>query len=445
MGRRFLVVCFLILLSGIMVVSDALAAVEFKYGGSIRLRQELWENAFDLDTLNVKNENFFRLRTSVWGQVTVDKDFSGYLKLTNEARYYINSRTASLNSFAEDEIVIDNLYADFKNVFKLPVDVRIGRQDFLMTHGEGFLIMDGTPVDGSRTFYFNAARVIWKINPNHSVDLVYLTNPVRDIYLPSLYEVNKRRLNTSDEKGFFVYGKSKVADNLSVEPYYIYKKEDKFRVGTATIPELDLNTLGMRAVYKYDTWRFRGELAYQFGEYDGGRDRRGIGGYFFVGRKYDKVALKPEFDLGIVYLSGDKPSTAKHEGFNPLFSRWPQWSELIVFTLVNETMRESGGIPAYWTNMHIYRANVKLNFSANTNLSLWYNYLRADQSTQGLNPAMFSNSGKDRGHLPQAMLNHKFTKNIDGYLLAEYFVPKNFYNSNANNAIFFRWQLQYRF
>ncbi len=440
MARKFLVVGFLIFMASMIIVSDVLAAVEFKYGGSLRLRQELWENAFDLDTLKVKNENFFRLRTSVWGQVTIDKDYSAYLKLTNEARYFINSRTPSNNSFDEDEIVIDNLYADFKNVFKLPVDIRIGRQDFLFNYGEGFLIMDGTPGDGSRTFYFNAVKAVWKINQNNSLDFVVLSNPVRDIYLPSLYAANKRALNTSDEKGFFVYGKNKITDNLSVEPYYIYKKEDKF----ATTPNLELNTIGMRAVYKYDTWRFRGEFAYQFGEYDGGRDRRGAGGYIAAGRKYDNVALKPEFDLSFIYLSGDKPSTSKHEGWNPLFSRWPMWSELLVFTIVNENLKD-GRTPAYWTNMLIYRANVKLNFSANTNLSLWYNYLRADQSTQGLNPAMFSNSGKDRGHLPQAMLNHKFTKNIDGYLLAEYFIPKGFYSKDANDALFFRWQLQYRF
>ncbi len=440
MARKFLVVGFLIFMASMIIVSDVLAAVEFKYGGSLRLRQELWENAFDLDTLKVKNENFFRLRTSVWGQVTIDKDYSAYLKLTNEARYFINSRTPSNNSFDEDEIVIDNLYADFKNVFKLPVDIRIGRQDFLFNYGEGFLIMDGTPGDGSRTFYFNAVKAVWKINQNNSLDFVVLSNPVRDIYLPSLYAANKRALNTSDEKGFFVYGKNKITDNLSVEPYYIYKKEDKF----AATPNLELNTIGMRAVYKYDTWRFRGEFAYQFGEYDGGRDRRGAGGYIAAGRKYDNVALKPEFDLSFIYLSGDKPSTSKHEGWNPLFSRWPMWSELLVFTIVNENLKD-GRTPAYWTNMLIYRANVKLNFSANTNLSLWYNYLRADQSTQGLNPAMFSNSGKDRGHLPQAMLNHKFTKNIDGYLLAEYFIPKGFYSKDANDALFFRWQLQYRF
>lgn len=441
MLKKLSSVVFLVFLASVLLISDAFANFEFKYGGSLRLRQELWENAFDLDTLNIKNENFFRLRTSVWGQLTYQKEYSLYLKLTNEARYFINSRSPANNSFDEDEIVIDNLYVDFKNLFKLPLDLRIGRQDFLFTYGEGFLIMDGTPGDGSRTFYFNAIKAVWKINPNNSIDIVFLSNPIRDVYLPSLYAANKRRLNTSDEEGFFIYSKNKITDDLSLEPYYIFKKEDNF----GTTPDLDLNTIGMRATYKHGTWRLRGELAYQFGEYTGGRDRRGTGGYFFIGRKYENVPLKPEFDLGFIYLSGDKASTTKHEGWNPLFSRWPIYSELLVFTLVEETRKDSGGIPAYWTNMHIYRANVKANFSANTNLSFWYNYLRADESTQGLNPKMFSNKGKERGHLPQIMLNHKFTKNIDGYLLAEYFIPKNFYSDNANNALFFRWQLQYRF
>ncbi|MCX8031304.1 MAG: alginate export family protein [Thermodesulfovibrionales bacterium] len=441
MFKKFFICMSVFFMVFVMIVFDSIAAVEFKYGGSLRLRQELWENAFDLDTLNIKNENFFRLRTSLWGQLNFDKNLSTYLKLTNEARYFINSRTPNNNSFDEDELVIDNLYADYKNFLNLPVDIRIGRQDFLFNYGEGFLIMDGTPADGSRTFYFNAIKVAWKINENNNIDFVFLSNPIRDIYLPSLYATNKRRLNTSDELGFFIYSKNKISDNLTIEPYYIYKKEDKF----SATPELDINTIGMRAVYKLDKWRFRAEFAHQFGEYEGGRDRRGNGGYIFAGKKYDNVTFKPEFDLGLIYMSGDKPSTTKHEGWNPLFSRWPIYSELIVFTLVNETLKDSGGIPAYWTNMIIFRANFKLNFSANTNLNIWYNYLKADQTTTGLNPAMFSNSGKERGHLPQAMLSHKFTKNLDGYLLAEYFIPKNFYNKNANDALFFRWQLQYKF
>ena len=73
-----------------------------------------------------------------------------------------------------------------------------------------------------------------------------------------------------------VYGRDKINENLTVEPYYIYKKEEEiskppFPIAT---PELDLNTIGARAVYKADPWTFGGEFAYQFGEYDGYKMRR---------------------------------------------------------------------------------------------------------------------------------------------------------------------------
>ena len=140
------------------------------------------------------------------------------------------------------------------------------------------------PNDGSRTFYFNAAKAKWRINENHNVDFVYITNQFQDRYLPTwrtavpdagTYYNNKKILNASDERAFVVYGRDKLSENLTVEPYYVFKKEKEHPLGPPTA-ELDLNTIGMRAVYKADPWKVGGEFAHQFGEYDGGRDRRGI-------------------------------------------------------------------------------------------------------------------------------------------------------------------------
>lgn len=450
MLRKVLIATLVVWLGSILYISTALAELTYDYGATFRLRQEIWDNVVDLKTLNNADRNFFRLRTSLWGKVDFDKDLGVYLKLTNEAKYYIGPYKVVNERLEEDELVVDNLYINAKNVFGLPVDLKIGRQDFLGPdmYGEGFLLLDGTPGDGSRTFYFNAARARWRINQNHSIDLVYISDPKTDIFLPSLhssisgtpsYVDNKRLLTGSDEQGFVIYGRSKI-DNLSLEPYYVYKTEEP--VGTN--PKLKLNTIGARAVYTIDAWKLGGEFAHQFGEYDGGRDRRGNGGYLFVGRKYADVTLKPEFELRYVYLSGDDPNTTKHEGWDPLFSRAPYWNELIIYTYINETAKDGGPIPGYWTNLHLFMVKAKMTFTPSTNLSLTYQYLRADQSTKGLNAAMFSNSGKERGHLPTAMLSHKFSKNIDGFLQFEYFIPGDFYNDNAKNALFFRWQLQFK-
>ena len=83
-----------------------------------------------------------------------------------------------------------------------------------------------------------------------------------------------------------------------------------------------------------------------------------------------------------------------------------------------------------------------------TNLALSYQYLRADEETKittGSAAALFTNNSKDRGHIGTFMLTHTFTKQIDGFLQVEYFAPGDFYSSKADDSIFLRWQLQFKF
>ncbi len=464
MLRKVFVVLALLWIGTMFYVSAAHAETTFKYGAAFRLRQEIWDDVVSLDTGNVAtggfpDRNFYRLRTQLWARADFNPKLGVYARLANEMKYFAGPFTAykagndkpDPDRYDPDELVIDNLYLDAKDVFGLPVDVRIGRQDFLGPdqYGEGFLIMDGSPADGSRTFYFNAAKLRWKINAKNSVDFLYINDPRTDVFLPTmhpsvsggLFVDRKKLLTASREQAIVLYGRSKVTDNVTVEPYYMYKTEQSF----GATAKLKLHTLGARAAVALSGgWKFGGEFATQFGDYDGGKDRSGNGGYVFVSRKYDSVALKPEFDLRFVYLSGDDPdSKDKVEAFDPLFSRNPNWNELIIYPLLNETAAlGGGGIPGYWTNMEILKATVKLSFSPETSLALAYQYLWAPQKS-GMTGALFG-TGKQRGHLPTAILTHKFTKSIDGMLQVEYFVPGSFYSDNADNATFIRLQLQYR-
>lgn len=452
---RHLIRFLMLLATSILLVSSVHAEIKFDAGADFRLRQEIWDDVVTLDTLSRTtsgaDRNFLRLRTRVWGKADFTQDLGTYLRLTNEAKWfglgpYRAFKTNPNNDTIDpDELIVDNLYFDVKNLFGA-VDVRIGRQDFIGTYGEGFLLMDGTPGDGSRSFYFNAAKVNVKVSKNFNFDFTYITDPSTDIYMPSLHPSvtgggfidNKKLLTASNEQAFVLYGRGKI-ENLAVEPYYIYKSEKAF----ATNPKLKLNTVGARLVYSVDSWKAGGEYAHQFGEYSHGEDRQGNGGYIFVSRKYDAVTWKPEFDLRFVYLSGDKAGSSKVETWDPLFSRNPYWNELIIYTLIPETTKFGGSIPGYWTNMEILKATVKLNFTPATNLALAYQYLWAPEKTAGLPAAMFSNNSHNRGHLPTAILSHKFTKNLDGMLQLEYFIPGNFYASK-DNATFFRWQLNYK-
>jgi hypothetical protein len=453
------------------------------YGAAFRLRQEIWDNTVDLGTAQ-KDRNYFRLRASVWGKLDIGQNFDVYSRITSEPKYFNgpyhpaiiegSETSAHHNQYLDtDEVIFDNLYASGKKLLNGKLDVRIGRQDFVSPsdiYGEGFLIMDGTPGDGSRTFYFNAAKARLNITPDNSIDFVYIDDSKTDIFLPSLhpaitgnvlYVDNKKLLTTSDEQAFMIYSRNKIGRNFTLDPYYIRKQEMGFnfpvpRITTITNPNLTLNTVGARATFQSDGWRARAEIARQFGHYESnpsdmtGKQRTGLGGYAFGGYKFEQTAGKPEFELGVVYLSGDNPNkTDKRTAWDPLFSRNPYWNELYIYTLVNETARRyAGPIPGYWSNLVIYMIKGKVNLAEKTSLTMTYQLLTAPESTSDatvLNTAgEFSNNGKVRGSLPTAILNHTFSKYLDGMLQAEYFIPGSFYTSKTDNAWFLRWQLMFK-
>ena len=499
--------CYLVLLLSIataLIFASSVCAedLKFDYGASERIREEIWDNLIDLatnphgsDDKNSFNErNFFRFRTSLWGSVyykeNQDNSLGLYVRLTNEAKEYLGSdhyRLAENLSpfytvtsethfahFESDEIIFDNLYVDYKKILGGPLDIRIGRQE--LTYGEGFLVSEGTPGDGSRTFYFNAAKATVNITPNNSVDLVYISDPKTDIYLPSVhssvnsnaaygYVDNKRILNTSDEQGVVLYSKNKI-DNFNIEPYYIYKTEAGFtafnyvspQALTSQTPRLNLNTFGARLLYDDSVWKAGAEYAHESGKYanggvyPNGLDRTGNGGYVFAGYNFKDTPLKPYAELRYVYLSGQNSNNSGKDGsWDPLFSRQPYWNELYIYTLIPATLKYSNGIPGYWTNLNIYKATLKLNFTDSANLTLSYQYLTAPDpniSNSLIAPNLFSNNGgKDIGQLPTVLAYYKFNKNIDAFVQWEYLIPGNFYTSGANGAkdgSFFRWQLQFK-
>ncbi len=456
---------FLLLIFFINFSYSLCFAMENEPGASIRLRQEIWDNVVDLGTTPTAqpDRNFFRLRIQLWDNIKFNENFGSYIRITTEPRYYTGPYRLILDNetnkkrFDQDEVLIDNLYFDVKKPFDLPVNLRIGRQDFLGKdiYGEGFLIVDGTPGDGSRTYYFNAIKATVSIADGHSVDIAYVSDPKTDIYLPiihpsyydkssgGVYIHHKRRLTGSNEQGFWIYGRHRITDKFNIEPYYIYKKEEAYDV----IKESYVNTFGIRAVFKMDSFSLRGEIATQDGKYKHGQDRSGIGGYSFAEYLIKNCPVTPALEVGYIYLSGDKRGTSnKDEGFNPVFSRAPQWNELLIYTFIPETAGKGGPIPGYWTNLKALIANLKVKPLKDMTIKLSYQHLWADKKsniTSGTYKNMFTNDGKNRGDLYAFIANYNFTKAFDGMLQVEYFDPGNFYK-NARQATFIRWQLQYK-
>ena len=112
-------------------------------------------------------------------------------------------------------------------------------------------------------------------------------------------------------------------------------------------------------------------------------------------------------------------------------------SDLYVMSMAADT-----GVLGYWTNLQLYRLEVSLKPTAKTKLSLWYNFLRANDSVAS--SAICSGSGKTRGYLPQVRFDYNINKNVSTYFLAEYLFPGNFYRDH-DGELFLRTELQLKF
>ena len=107
-----------------------------------RLRIETWDNAVTLDDQIGQPTCYTRQRSSLSAKLKAVESIELGLKLTHEFRYYLSPKTTPFN---RDEVVFDNLYLRFHQVGGVPLSITAGR--FNMMLGEGFVVMDPSPLD----------------------------------------------------------------------------------------------------------------------------------------------------------------------------------------------------------------------------------------------------------------------------------------------------------
>ncbi|MBF0522269.1 MAG: alginate export family protein [Candidatus Omnitrophica bacterium] len=421
------------------VCAIAQAEVKFTPGVDLRIRHEFWKNITDVENQSKDNRNYFRTRYRFSGDLQFSDSVDIYTRLTDEFKdytYYPNSQKGL--KFDINETVIDNLYLGVKNFAGLPVNMRFGRQDLLGQYTDGFLIADGTPLDGSRTMYFNAAQLSFHPNETNIVDFVYINDPKDDSFLPIINRMDgNQALNQTDEIGYLLDWKNSFWKNSSFETYYIYKTEDDDGGKLAQAQNSNIHTLGVFNRYEFDkSLALRTQFAYQTGSY-GDYERQGWGGYVFADKTFD-MQFSPKLCAGVILLSGDDPNTNTNEGWDPLFSRYPWMSELYNQSYNNETGT------AYWTNLRMYRTQLQLALTKKAKLTAMYNYLQAMDNPPASATIAFG-SGKNRGHLPGLRLDYAFNKNVSAYVMGEYLIPGNYYDKASDPSLFTRVELLFKF
>jgi len=437
------IVCFCALALLVSIALPVRASAEdnpFKWGFIERLRNTYFDNIIDYNADNDDKQDFFRIRTSLWGQYAGSPNTLLYCKLTNEWRYYAaHPAKAAKNDYPNDfhEVFVDNLYAKITGGDETKMALTLGRQNIIF--GEGFVMLDGTPLDGSRSIYHNGARLT-VTSGTTTIDVFGVSNPHKDKLV--LINDMEQGLANLYEQGFGAYLTSKANPKMKLEGYFIHKREDPGDSGST----LSLNTVGARASRPMvDNVAFASEFAYQFGS-RGSVNQKSFGGYAYL-----SYLLMPESKTavtgGAYYLSGDDPSSADYEGWNPLFARWPKWSELYIYSHIAEMgILNRQPLVAYPTNTFSPYVKLSTDLSKTLNLegpkslsfTATYYYVRANHE-RALAGGM---SGKMRGQEIQALFKFRINKHLSGHFLFDHFFPGNFYSSK-DGGTFIRGDLTF--
>ncbi len=387
-----------------------------KLSFSERFRLVSWDNAIHLDDDAEGAATFTRHRTSLMGEWFATDRLEVALKLTNEFRYHFVPED---REFSWDELFVDQLYVKLAVRKHLPGTLTLGRQNIIL--GEGFVVMDGHPLDGSRSIYHNAARFDWQVNKTNRLTLFYTYQPEYDEALPIIHE-SDQQLIEQPEMGLGAYYQGRHGQ-LDFQAYFIRKN---IQPGETRQIKSRINTFGVRIQRPLTgALSVTGEGAYQFGDY-GTADRSAFGGYAHADYTTDRTGPVPrKVTFGVLYLSGDDPETEDNENWDPLFSRWPKWSESYIYTQV----REDG--VAYWTNCASLYGRAEFDVAEGVGFSLDYHHLMAPEHADAT-LSFPGGAGRTRGDLVIGMLKYLINEKLTGHILWESFTPGSYYFSQAD-------------
>jgi hypothetical protein len=423
-------------------ITDSKTPVDWlNWGADLRVRDEHFEDTFMLLSPQVPDiYNQIRIRTRLWTTVKPVDFLEVNARLTWELRYFIRPEepvpaytpAMMLDAWEWDEGILDTLNVRLTNLFGAPLSLTAGRQDIIL--GNGWLVLDGTPLDGSRTIFLDAARVVYEAKEiKTTFQGIYIDQGAEsDRWLkPINAQVHRHYLTDQDERGAIAYVSNRTLTGTLLEGYFIYKHDDRVRAAGA---DGEIYTPGARAVVDFaEHWNARAEVAPQFGRKNG-QDLNSFGFNSLITYHF-KDALKNQARLGYEYLSGDDPDTLDNERFDPLWGRWPQWSELLVYNFT------TGPRAVEWGNYHRLQAGWSLQPHAKVQLHANYHCLFAPEDELG----PLDQGGSLRGQLAMAMVEWSPAKRIKAHLRGEVFWPGDYYDgtdlNRDNTQLFLRGEV----
>ena len=328
---------------------------------------------------------------------------------------------------------MDQLKATFRGLFGGAADLTVGRQDALL--GSGRLFGEGTAKDGSRTQFFDGARLRVRAGEKRTLDAFGFHGRSEN----KLAVGHEHRDVTGlaggqtgmSETTAGAFWEDRSAAGLGWGAYWVWLRDGSWTTTKGErVEHEDIQTVGARLMPDFGGG-VSAELegAWQFGTGDDGRRA-----WFGAG------GLKWVPGDGAVYLganglalSGDDPGTARREDFNVLFGRYPWISELLLYAFDGDGVGTWHNLSRAWLEVGGTWGGHRVKASAGP---VW----AFERDGAG--------GGRERGWLEGVQYEFPLAKGgwgaLTGHLFAEVFEPGDYYVSDKT-AYFARWQLNWEF
>ncbi|RKZ16596.1 hypothetical protein DRQ53_05965 [bacterium] len=380
----------------------------------LRVRQEILDGVYHF--ASDKDRDWIRIRTRAGARLDLGAHRLEF-RVNNEHRYFISPDQES--DF--DEIILDRGFWSWQSA--AGARITAGRQDIIWPGG--FLMLEGHPLDGSRSIYHNALRLQWG-----GLDASAIYNPKYDPIV--LIDDEDRALTDADEAALAVrYARGGLAGATILK--FEHDPDDALD---------DLVTATLSSSYESDQeepWFWRAEAALQFQDGTVRVAREDLfddgSGWAFAGEAAATVhtGTRTDASIGAFYYSGLDGGLRP---FRTPWGRWPRWSELYIYSLIGESTPGRVHVAA-WEDIAAPRFGLRHRINDHLTISAVASYL--------VSPA----TGDARGLLTELGLKARIGAGFTGHLLWEMFDPGAFHDGRyglpamTSPVHFLRWQLSW--
>lgn len=403
-----------------------------KWGADLRLREEYYSNTKQNSSNPDRETNQQRARMRLWTEIIPWESFTFRVRGVTEPRTYIkpDSKQGYMG-----ELLLDNLSVSLSPE-NSTLQALIGRQE-LSDLKVPWLLQDGTTIEGSRTTFFDAARLTCtSADEKTSVHGIFLYQDERsDAWLPPVgMQPSLKYLSEQDIVSGMLLIRNKSLENTTLEGLVIYKHEFESDQSLGTTG--DTVTIRPKVACKInDHWDFEAEAAGQFGRRGDhlGNNMRDVvaSGALSQLQYHFRDELKNTAWVGVEYLSGRGKDSETDHGFDNLWGRYSRIGELMSYS----TRLDSGRAYDH-SNMLSPIVGYSLDPIRDMRVSVDYRPMFAPENPYG-GDKNHSEDGSFKGHLVRGRADYTFGKHAKAGMLFEALEPEDYYSERANDTMYY--------